>query len=102
MLGGRLDRYLLREISGPLLLGFFGYTFILLIQFLFQSAEMIIRRGVAVAQVGELLLLTLPNIIVLTIPMSFLFSVLVAVGRMSTDSEVIALRARCSTRCGAG
>ncbi len=92
MFGSRLDRYLLREISGPLFLGFFGYTFILLIQFLFRSAEMIIRRGVEVARVGELLLLTLPNIIVLTIPMSFLFAVLVAIGRMSSDSEMIALR----------
>ncbi len=87
-----LDRYLLREISGPLLLGFFGYTFILLVQFLFRSAEMIIRRGVPVSQIGELLLLTVPNIIVLTIPMSFLFAVLVAMGRMSSDSEMVALR----------
>ncbi|MCP4204708.1 MAG: YjgP/YjgQ family permease [bacterium] len=87
-----LDRYLMREIAGPLFLGFFAYTFILLVQFLFRSAEMIIRRGVPASQIGELLVLTLPNIIVLTIPMSFLFAVLVAIGRMSSDSEMVALR----------
>lgn len=88
----RLDRYLLSEISGPLALGFSVYTFILLMQFLFRSAELIIRRGLAVTTVLKLFWYTLPNILVLTVPMSLLFGILVAVGRMSSDSELIALR----------
>ena len=88
-----LDRYLLREIAGPLGLGFLVYTFILLLQALFKSAEMIIRRGLPVSTVGELLALSLPNIIVLTIPMSLLFGVLIAIGRLSSDSELVAMRA---------
>lgn len=89
----RLDRYILTEILGPLALGFLVYTFILLIRFLFQSAEMIIRRGLPISIVGKLLLLTLPNIVVLTLPMSLLFGTLIAVGRLSSDSELIAMRA---------
>ena len=54
----RLNRYIVTEILGPLGLGFLVYTFILLIRFLFQSAEMIIRRGLPVSVVGKLLLLT--------------------------------------------
>lgn len=88
----RLDRYIVSEIVGPLGLGFLVYTFILLLRFLFQSAEMIIRRGLPVSVVGELLLLTLPNIVVLTLPMSLLFGILIAVGRLSSDSELIAMR----------
>ncbi|MGH9360314.1 MAG: LPS export ABC transporter permease LptF, partial [Thermoanaerobaculia bacterium] len=88
----RIDRYIVAEIAGPLALGFLVYTFILLLRFLFQSAEMIIRRGLPVATVGELLLTTLPNILVLTIPMSLLFGILIAVGRLASDSELIALR----------
>ncbi|HUF78968.1 MAG TPA: LptF/LptG family permease, partial [Thermoanaerobaculia bacterium] len=88
-----LDRYILREIIGPLGLGFLVYTFILLLDALFDSAEMIIRRGLPVRTVGELLLLALPNIVVLTIPMSLLFGVLIAIGRLSSDSELVALRA---------
>jgi LPS export ABC transporter permease LptF/LPS export ABC transporter permease LptG len=87
-----LDRYLVREIVGPLALGFLVYTFILLIRFLFESAEMIIRRGLSLGAVGELLLYTLPNIVVLTIPMSLLFGILIAVGRLASDSELVALR----------
>ena len=89
----RLDRYLMTEILGPLGLGFVVYTFILLLRFLFASAEMIIRRGLPVSIVGKLLLLTLPNIVVLTLPMSLLFGTLIAVGRLSSDSELIAMRA---------
>lgn len=89
----RLDRYVTSEIAGPLALGFLVYTFILLLRFLFQSAEMIIRRGLPVSIVGELLLLSLPNIVVLTLPMSLLFGILIAVGRLASDSELIALRA---------
>ena len=88
-----MDRYIVTEILGPLALGFLVYTFILLVRFLFQSAEMIIRRGLPSSIVGQLLLLTLPNIVVLTLPMSLLFGTLIAVGRLSSDSELIAMRA---------
>jgi len=88
----RLDRYLIREVLGPLALGFLVYTFMLLIRFLFDSAEMIIRRGLPVSIVGELLLYSLPNIVVLTIPMSLLFGILIAVGRLASDSELVAMR----------
>ncbi len=90
---GRLDRYVLKEIVGPLGLGFAVYTFILLLQFLFSSAEMIIRRGLPAAIVGKLVLFSLPNIVVLTIPMALLLGVLVGVGRLASDSELVAMRA---------
>ena len=88
----RLDRYIVGEILGPLSLGFVVYTFILLLQFLFRSAEMIIRRGLPVSTVGKLLAYSLPSILVLTIPMALLFGVLVAIGRLASDSELVALR----------
>ena len=88
-----LDRYLVKETVGPLGLGFLVYTFILLLDALFDAAELIIRRGLPMATVGEILALSLPNIVVLTIPMSLLFGVLIAIGRLSSDSELVALRA---------
>ncbi|MCP4660941.1 MAG: YjgP/YjgQ family permease [bacterium] len=89
----RLDRYFLSEIVGPLVLGFMIYTFVLLLRVLFRSADLIISSGVAVAAVGKLLLLSLPNVVVLTIPMALLFAILIAVGRLSSDSELVAIRA---------
>jgi len=89
----RLDRYFLSEIIGPLVLGFMIYTFMLMLRVLFRSAELIISSGVAVTTVGKLLLLSLPNVVVLTIPMALLFAILIAVGRLSSDSELVAIRA---------
>jgi len=89
----RLDRYILREILGLLVLGFVVYTFILLLQYLFSSAEMIIQRGLPISTVGRLLLLVLPSSVVLTIPLALLFAILIGVGRLAADSELVALRA---------
>jgi LPS export ABC transporter permease LptF/LPS export ABC transporter permease LptG len=89
----RLDRYVITEALGPLALGFTIYTFIMLVRFLFRSADMIIRRGLAPSEVGRLVLYTLPNILVLTIPMALLFAILIAIGRLASDSELVAMRA---------
>jgi LPS export ABC transporter permease LptG len=88
-----LTRYVLKEMVGPTVLGFVFYTSIILMQQLFDMAGMIISRSLSVAVVGKLLLLSLPHITVLTVPMSLLFGVLIAIGRLSSDSEIIAMRA---------
>lgn len=89
----RLDRYVLSEVLGPLGLGLLVYTFILLVQRFFALAEMIIRRGVPAGTVAQLLLYSLPNIVVLTLPMALLLGVLLGIGRLASDSELIAMRA---------
>jgi LPS export ABC transporter permease LptG len=88
-----LSRYIFKEMLTPTLLGFIFYTFIIMMRQLFELAGMIIRRSLPGTTVLKLLGLSLPSILVLTIPMSFLFGVLIAVGRLSSDSEVIAMRA---------
>lgn len=88
-----LTRYILREMIGPTSLGFAFYTSLIVMREVFDLAGMIIRRSLSGAVVGKILLLSLPHIVVLTVPMSLLFGILIAVGRMSADSEIIALRA---------
>jgi LPS export ABC transporter permease LptG len=88
-----LSRYIFKEMVAPTVLGFSFYTFIILMRSLFDFAGMIIKRSLPVATIGQLLLLSLPHIVVLTVPMSLLFGILIAVGRLSADSEIIAMRA---------
>lgn len=89
----RIDRYILSEISVPLVLGFFVYTFILLIQVIFKSADLLVRSDASASLVGQLFVLSLPAIVVLTLPMALLFGILIGIGRLSADSEVTAMRA---------
>lgn len=88
-----LTRYILKEMIGPTSLGLLFYTSIILMQKLLDMAGMIIKRSLSAAAVGKLLMYSLPNIIVLTLPMSLLFGILIAVGRLSSDSEIVAMRA---------
>jgi LPS export ABC transporter permease LptG len=88
-----LTRYVLKEMIGPTALGFAFYTSIIAMRLLFDLAGMIIRRSLSAGAVGELLLYSLPNIVVLTLPMSLLFGILIAIGRLSADSEIVAMRA---------
>jgi len=88
-----LSRYIFKEMIAPTVLGFSFYTFIILMRNLFDFAGMIIKRSLPAATVGKLLLLSLPHIVVLTVPMSLLFGILIAIGRLSADSEIIAMRA---------
>ena len=88
-----LDRYILRQTIGPLVLGLLVFTFLAVLQELFQLAETIIERDVEVVVVLKILAYSLPHIVVLTIPMAFLFAILIAIGRMAADSELVAIRA---------
>src|SRR5688572_24012885 len=88
-----LTRYILKEMLGPTFLGFLFYTSIIVMQRLFDMAGLIIRRSLSASAVGKLLLYSMPNIVVLTLPMSILFGILIAVGRLSSDSEIVAMRA---------
>ena len=81
-----LTRYILRELTAPTLLGFGFYTFIILMNQLFELAEMIIKQSLPFSIVIELLGLSLPHIVVLTIPMALLVGILIAIGRLSADS----------------
>ena len=84
--------YVFRELLVPSLIGFSLFTFFLLMHFLLQLAELIIRFQVGAADVGRLFLYNVPHIIVLTVPMAVLVGGLIAFGRMSADSEIIAMR----------
>ncbi len=84
--------YVLRELAAPTLMGFGLFTFFMLMNTLLQLAEMIIRDRLGAGDVGLLFLYSVPHIIVLTVPMAVLVGGIIAFGRLSADSEIIALR----------
>ena len=90
---GRLDRFVIREVAPPALLGLLVYTFLLMMRPIFSLVEMVLVRGVSWLEAFRVLVNTVPHVLILTVPMSFLFGVLIAVGRMNSDNEIIALQA---------
>ncbi|MEB3284071.1 MAG: LptF/LptG family permease [Candidatus Sericytochromatia bacterium] len=87
-----IDRYIVLELVKPFLLGVLGFVVIMLANTLYLYAELIVHSGVSVEVVAQLLAYNLPAIIVVTFPVAYLFSTLLAIGRLSKDSEVTAMR----------
>lgn len=88
-----LDRYLLRELLVPFFLGIAIFTSILLIVRILKLVEMVVNRGVPFLQMLRLFSYILPAFLEVTLPMALLLAILVGFGRLSSDSEIIALRA---------
>lgn len=88
-----LDRYIVRELVVPFVLGIALFTSVLLIARILKLVEMVVNRGVPLLQILELFSYVLPAFLELTVPMALLLAVLVAFGRLSSDSEITALRA---------
>jgi LPS export ABC transporter permease LptF/LPS export ABC transporter permease LptG len=88
-----IDRYIVREMVTPTALGLLVFTFILLLQQITLLTGMLIARGADFSTILRLFGNLLPSILSTTIPMASLLGVLLAFGRMASDSEIIALRA---------
>ena len=85
--------YILKEILPISFIGLMIFTFILLMDKILKLIELIVSRGVNLFQILKLLLYISPSFLVFTIPMAVLLSILLAFGRLSTDSEITALKA---------
>src|SRR5215210_6560987 len=88
-----LDRYVLREILPPFVIALVVFTFILIIPFIIDMAEQLIAKGVPWPTLLRLTASLVPQALGLTIPMAFLIAILVALGRLSGDREIVVLMA---------
>jgi len=88
-----LDRYIVKEMLPPTGLGLLLFTFILLLQSITQLLGILIGRSADPGTIFRVFLYLLPSIFAVTIPMAFLLAVLLAFGRLASDSEIVALRA---------
>ena len=88
-----LFRYLIAEVIPPFFFGLLAFTFILLIGRLLKLIELVVTRGVPLLQIGKLFSLILPTFLELTVPMAFLLAILLGLGRMSNDQELLAMKA---------
>lgn len=87
-----VHRYILQEISIPLFMILCVLTFVLLMGRILQLMDLMINKGVAVTDIGRLILYLMPSFLTITIPVSLLISILIALGRLSRDNEIIVLK----------
>ncbi|MDD4939130.1 MAG: LptF/LptG family permease [Candidatus Omnitrophica bacterium] len=88
-----LRNYFLKEFIGPLFLALGVLTFVMILGNLIKIADLIINKGVDIVNVSKLLVFMIPYLLTYTLPIAALTAVLLSLGRLSGDNEIIAIRA---------
>jgi len=88
-----IDSYIVREMLAPSAIGLLVFTFVLLIDQIPRLLAVLVARSADFGTILRVFLNLLPSILAVTIPMAFLLGVLLAFGRLASDSEIVALRA---------
>jgi LPS export ABC transporter permease LptG/LPS export ABC transporter permease LptF len=88
-----LDRYVGREVVSHALLGLVVFTFVFFVPQLVNLMELLVQHAATAGQTALLLLCSLPPVLIFTLPMAMLIGVLIGLGRLSADSEIVALNA---------
>lgn len=88
-----LRNYFLKEFIGPLFLALGVLTFVMILGNLIKLADLVINKGVNIFNVSKLLLLMIPYLLTYTLPISALTAVLLSLGRLSSDNEIVTIRA---------
>src|ERR1700674_2994686 len=86
-----IDRYICRQIFSHALLGLGIFSFVFFVPQLVRLMDLVVRHPASWSTIGILFLSTFPAILSFTLPIGVLVGVLIALGRLSADSELIAM-----------
>jgi lipopolysaccharide export system permease protein len=92
-LSSQFNKYLLKELVVILLLSMGILTFILVLGRLGKMIDLIINKGVRFDDIFLLILYSASPYLTFTLPMAFLLAVIVVLGRLSTENEILILKA---------
>jgi lipopolysaccharide export system permease protein len=88
-----LDRWLVKELLGPLLFGIAAFTAVSLsVGVVFELVRRVAESGLPLLAAMQVLFLRLPGFLVLAFPMATLMATLLAYSSLSGNSELTALR----------
>jgi lipopolysaccharide export system permease protein len=89
----KLYVYLLKELGSLFFLSLLIFTFILVVSRLGRMADLVINKGVDLTDIVLLVFYSFPAYLTFTFPMAFLLSTIVVLGRLSSENEILALKA---------
>ncbi len=88
-----LDKWLFGQLIPPLLFAISAFTVVSLsVGVMFDLIRKIVEFGLPIKLAIQVMLLKLPGFLVLSFPMSVLLSTLLAYGKLSSNSEILAAR----------
>lgn len=86
-----IDKQVTRELISPFIFGVAAFSSVFFAgKYLLELTRMMMD-GISIFIAAQMIMLVLPSIVIYTLPMSTLLAVLLGVGRLSGDSEIVAL-----------
>ncbi len=89
----KIDQYIFEEILIPFLGSCCAILFILLMFQILRLADLLIIHDTPLFLIGKMIGFMALSLLPITLPLAFLISVLIAFGRLSSESELIAFKA---------
>lgn len=86
---GLIDRYLLKSLLAPTLLATAALSTVAVLSQSLDAVDLVVNRGQSAFTVLEIMLLTLPPLMVLVLPIALLIAALVALNRLHTEQEIV-------------
>ena len=88
-----LDKYVLKELLYPFVFGVASFSSIFIASsLLFKIVQYMTTYGASTSSVAKLFLYSMPEIINYPFPMSVLLATLMAFGKLSSNSEIVAMK----------
>ena len=88
-----LDKYVLKELLYPFIFGVASFSSIFIASsLLFKIVQYITTYGAPIPAVARLFFYSLPEIVNYTFPMAVLLATLMAFGKLSSNSEIVAMK----------
>lgn len=89
----RLDRYILREMLVPFLIGLGAVVLMLTGTVLYNNADTFLNYGIPASGVARIALYFLPYLVHLTMPVAVAIATSLTVARLARDTEITVMRA---------
>src|SRR5476651_965401 len=88
-----LRNYILKECLQPFTLSLSVLTSVFLLGYLPQLANKVINNGVSLSAMSQVFIYYIPILLGYTLPIACLITVILAFGHMSSENEILAMRA---------
>ncbi|MBD3246251.1 MAG: LptF/LptG family permease [Candidatus Omnitrophica bacterium] len=87
-----LRNYILKDFFSTFLFALLSLSMVMLLGNMMKISDMVIRKGVSVADALKIFSFFIPYLLGFTLPLSFLLGILLSMGRLVTDNEIVAIR----------
>ncbi len=84
---------MIKEMSFMFILSLGILTFLLVLGRLGKMVDLVVNKGVGIKDIVLLIVYSSPPYLTFTLPMAFLLAAIVVLGRLSTENEILALKA---------